>query len=158
MIDTNKIVEIAEAKLVGTDRFVVSCICSASNEIELLLDADSKVLIDDCIALSRAVEEAFDRDAEDFQLTVASAGIGSEIKLLRQYPKLIGRLVEVLLLSGIKIVGELKEATEQGVKVAYEQKQVVETSSGKKKKQIVEVEENYSFDTIKWVKEYIDFK
>ncbi len=158
MIDTKKVIEVAEAKLEGTDMFVVSCNCTTSNEVELLIDSDTKILIDACVTLSRAIEEEFDREVEDFQLTVASAGVGSELKLLRQYPKLIDKYVEVLLKSGIKVVGTLKEAAEAGIKVQYEQKQVVETSSGKKKKQIVEVEDSYSFDDIKWVKEYIDFK
>ncbi len=158
MIDTKKITDIAEQKLEGTDMFVVSCVCSTSNEIELLIDSDTKISIDACVTLSRAIEEEFDREVEDFQLTVASAGIGSEIKLLRQYPKLIDEYIEVLLLTGIKIVGKLKEATAEEVTIIYEQKQTVETSSGKKKKQIVEVQESYKFADIKWVKEYIDFK
>lgn len=158
MIDTNKIVASAEAKLVDSDMFVVHCSCSPSNDVELLVDSDSKVSIDACAALSRAIEAEFDRDVEDFSLTVASAGIGSDIKLLRQYPKLIDRSIEVLLLSGIKTIGRLLEATEEGVKVSYEQKQVVESASGKKKKQLVEVVEFYAFSDIKYVREYLDFK
>ncbi len=138
--------------------FVVGCTCSPSNEVELLIDADSSIAIDACITLSRAIEEEFDREVEDFSLTVASAGIGSELKLLRQYAKLIERSVEVLLLSGIKVIGTLKEADEQGIKVAYEQKQIVEKESGKKKKEIVVVEQRYEFSEIKFVKEYLDFK
>ncbi len=158
MIDTKKIVEIAEAKIVDSDMFVVGCTCTPSNEVELLIDSDSNIAIDACITLSRAIEECFDREVEDFSLTVASAGIGSELKLLRQYAKLIGRSVEVLLLSGIKVVGRLLEADELGIKVSYEQKQVLEKESGKKKKVVVEVEQRYEFSEIKFVKEYLDFK
>ncbi len=138
--------------------YVVHCTCSPSNEVELFIDSDTKVSIDECAKLSRAIEEDFDREVEDFSLTVASAGIGSELRLLRQYNKLIERYVEVLLLSGIKLIGRLLAASEEGIKIAYEQKQVVETPSGKKKKQVVEVEEGYTFDQIKYVKEYLDFK
>lgn len=158
MIDTKKIIAIAEERLVETDMFVVGCTCSTSNEVELLIDADTSIAIDACIKLSRAIEECFDREVEDFSLTVASAGIGSELKLLRQYAKLIGRSVEVLLLSGIKVIGTLLEADEQGVKISFEQKQVVEKASGKKKKEIVVVEQRYDFVQIKFVKEYLDFK
>ncbi len=158
MIDTKKVVAIAEERLEGSDMFVVGCSCSHSNEVELLIDSDTKIAIDACITLSRAIEECFDRDVEDYSLTVASAGIGSELKLLRQYAKLIDRSVEVLLLSGIKVIGTLLEADEQGVKVAYEQKQVVEKESGKKKKELVRVEQRYEFSEIKFVKEYLDFK
>ncbi len=162
MIDTKKIVASAEAKMVGgelfKDMFVVHCTCTPSNDVELLVDSDTKVSIEACVALSRAIEEDFDREVEDFSLTVASAGIGEDIRLLRQYPKLIGRSIEVLLLSGVKIIGRLLEASEQGVKLTYEQKQTIEMPSGKKKKQVVEVEESYSFDQIKYVREYLDFK
>ena len=96
MIDCNKIKEIAQAQLADTDLFVVSCTCSPANEIELLVDSDTSVSIDACAALSRAVEAAFDREAEDFSLTVASAGIGSELRCLRQYRKLTGRPVELV--------------------------------------------------------------
>ncbi len=162
MIDTKKIVASAEAKMVGDEMFkemfVVHCTCTPSNEVELLVDSDTKVSIDACVVLSRAIEEDFDREVEDFSLTVASAGIGEDIRLLRQYPKLIGRSIEVLLLSGIKVIGRLLDASEEGVKLSYEQKQTVEMPSGKKKKQMVEVEESYSFDQIKYVREYLDFK
>ncbi|MFI3268953.1 MAG: ribosome assembly cofactor RimP [Rikenellaceae bacterium] len=161
MIDKLKIVEIAQAKIaegLGDGAlYVVECSCSGANEVELLVDSDTKVSIDDCITLSRAVEAEFDRDVEDFSLTVASAGIGSELKLLRQFTRLIGRSVEVLLKSGIKVVGELTEATEEAIKVKFERRETTETSSGKRKKVTVEVEERYTFGEIKSVKEYLDF-
>ncbi|MFR9523070.1 MAG: ribosome assembly cofactor RimP [Rikenellaceae bacterium] len=158
MIDTKKIVESAEAKLIDTDMFVVGCTCSPANEIDLYIDSDTKVSIDVCITLSRAIEAEFDREVEDFSLTVASAGIGSELKLLRQYRKLVGSSAEVLLLSGIKLIGKLVAVDEQQITLSYEEKQVVETSSGKKKKQIVDVEKVIPFSEIKYTKEYLDFK
>ncbi len=158
MIDTKKIVESAEAKLVGTDMFVVGCTCSPANEIDLYIDSDTKVSIDACIALSRALEADYDREVEDFSLTVASAGVGSELKLLRQYRRLVGSSVEVLLADGIKIVGKLSAVDEQQITLSYEEKQIFETPSGKKKKQIVEVEKVVAFDQIKYTKEYLDFK
>ena len=115
MIDTKKITEAAERHLEGTDMFVVECTSTPGNEIELTIDSDTSVGIDACVALSRAVEADLDRDAEDFSLTVASAGIGSELRTLRQYRKLVGRPVEVLLTNGVKILAHLDEATDEGV-------------------------------------------
>lgn len=126
MIDCTKITEIANAKLVGTDLFVVDCTCSPANEVELLIDSDTSVGIETCVELSRAIEAEFDRDTEDFSLTVASAGIGSELKHLRQYRKLIGKPVEVLLKSGVKILATLDEADQEGLTLSYEEKQAVE--------------------------------
>ncbi len=158
MIDCKKIIALAELNLTDTDMFVVSCRCSTSNEVELLIDSDTKVSIDSCITLSRAIEAEFDREVEDFSLTVASAGIGSELKLLRQYRNLVESSVEVLLLSGVKIVGKLIEVSDEAIKLSYEERQTIEMPSGKKKKQLVEVVKDITFAEIKSTKEFLDFK
>ena len=155
MIDTKKITEAAERHLEGTDMFVVECTSTPGNEIELTIDSDTSVGIDACVALSRAVEADLDRHAEDFSLTVASAGIGSELRTLRQYRKLVGRPVEVLLTNGVKILAHLDEATDEGVTLSYEEKQAVE---GRKRKQPVKVTRSYPFAQIKYTKEWLDFK
>ena len=155
MIDTKKITEAAERHLEGTDMFVVECTSTPGNEIELTIDSDTSVGIDACVALSRAVEADLDRDAEDFSLTVASAGIGSELRTLRQYRKLVGLPVEVLLTNGVKILAHLDEATDEGVTLSYEEKQAVE---GRKRKQPVKVTRSYPFAQIKYTKEWLDFK
>lgn len=155
MIETKKIIEAAERHLEGSDMFVVECTSTPGNEIELTIDSDTSVGIDACVALSRAVEADLDRDAEDFSLTVASAGIGSELRTLRQYRKLVGRPVEVLLTNGVKILAHLDEATDEGVTLSYEEKQAVE---GRKRKQPVKVTRSYPFAQIKYTKEWLDFK
>lgn len=155
MIDTKKIEEVAARHLEGSDLFVVSCTATPANEVELLIDSDTSVAIDQCVALSRAIEAEFDRDVEDFELMVASAGIGSELKQLRQYRKLVGRPVEVLLTNGIKILALLEEVSEEKITLSYEEKQVVE---GKKRKELVKVTRTYPFSEIKYTKEHLDFK
>ena len=155
MIDCQKILEIADRELAGTDLFTVSCKCSPMNEVELLIDSDTSVTIEKCVELSRKIEAEFDRDVEDFSLTVASAGIGSGVKCVRQYRKLVGSSVEVLLLSGIKILAKLDAVDDEGITVSYEEKQAVE---GKKRKVLVNVVRTYRFDEIKYTKEYLDFK
>ena len=149
MTDTKKIIEAAERHLEGTDLFVVECTSTPGNDIELTIDSDTSVGIDACAELSRAREE------EDFSLTVMSAGIGSELRSLRQYRKLVGRPAEVLLTNGVKILAKLDEATEEGITLSYEEKQAVE---GKKKKQLVTVTRTYPFSEVKWTKEWLDFK
>ena len=155
MIDCEKILAIAERELEGTDLFTVSCKCSPSNEVELLIDSDTHVTIERCVELSRTIEAEFNRDEEDFSLTVASAGIGSELKNIRQYRKLIGQSVEVLLLSGVKVLAKLDEVTEDGITISYEEKQLVE---GKKRKVTVQVTKSYKWEEVKYTKEYLDFK
>ena len=155
MIDCRKFTEVAQKALEGSQLFVVDCTCSPSNEVELLIDSDTHVSIDDCVALSRTVEAAFDRDAEDFSLTVASAGIGSELKHIRQFRKLTGKPVEVLLKNGTKILATLDEVTDQTVTLSYDERKAVE---GKKRKELVHTVKTFAFDEIKYTKEYLDYK
>ena len=155
MIDINKVTEIAERHLAGSDMFVVECKATPMGEIELLIDSDTAVKLEDCAALNRAIEAELDREVEDYSLMVASAGIGSELKLLRQYRKILGSSAEVLLKDGIKLLAKLENADEQGIAISYEEKQLVE---GKKRKQTVQVSKEYKWEEIKYVKEYLDFK
>lgn len=155
MMDVVKIREVAEAALEGTDRFVVEVKCSPANEIEIVIDADSSVDLDACVELSRSVEAAFDREVEDYELSVFSAGVGQPLKLLRQYYKLIDKSVEVLLVSGVKILATLKEVEPEALTITYTERKAVE---GKKRKVEIEVVESYTFDQIKSVKEFLDFK
>ena len=155
MIDTKKIIEAAERKLQGTDMFVVGCTCTPGNEIELLIDSDTSVAIEACAELSRAVEAEFDRDEEDFSLTVASAGIGSELKSLRQYRKLIGREVEAVLKDGSKLTAVLKDASAEALTLSYSEKVAVE---GKKRRVSVERERTIPLAEIKTTREHLRFK
>ncbi len=155
MIDCKKITEIAERILEGSDLFVVDCTCSPSNDVELVVDSDTSVPIDACVKLSDAINEAFDRDEEDFSLTVASAGIGSPLKVYRQYAKLVGRPVEVLLASGTKILATLTAATPSSITLSYDEKRTVE---GRKRRQTVTVTNEYPLEEVRWTKEYLDYK
>lgn len=155
MIEADKIREVAERFMEGSDLFVVDVKITPGNDVELTVDSDTAVSIDTCVALSRAVEDAFDREAEDFSLMVASAGIGQPLKVFRQYKKLVGKPVEVVLKDGIKILAELRDATPESITVAYMEKVAVE---GKKKKVEVENVKTYPLEQIKSTKEHLDFK
>ena len=155
MIDSKSVIEIAERHLAGSDMFVVECKVSPMGDIELLIDSDTAVKLEDCVALNRAIEAELDREVEDYSLMVASAGIGSELKQLRQYKKILGSSVEVLLKDGVKVLAKLNDANESGIQISYEEKQLVE---GKKRKVTVEVTKDFAWEEIKYVKEYLDFK
>ena len=155
MIDATRVREIAETQMEGTDLFVIEVRVSPANEIGVTVDSDTQVGIDRCVELSRSIEGALDREQEDFELTVMSAGIGQPLKMLRQYRKLIGRPVEVILKDGGKIVGNLTDASETSIAVEYEERVAVE---GKKRKQIVTTRRELSLDEVKTTCEYLDFK
>jgi ribosome maturation factor RimP len=125
------------------------------NLIVVEIDNDDAVCIDDCVALSRYLEDNLDREAEDFELEVGSAGVTSPFKVLRQYLKNVGNEVEVLLKNGIKLTGLLKSADEKGIVISIE-KQV--KPEGAKRKVTVQEDVIYTFDEIKNTKYLIRFK
>ena len=154
-MDIKEVVAVAEEALKGTDMFVVDCTITPDNTIDLVLDSDTSVSIDACAMLNHAIGEKFNRDEEDYSLTVASAGIGEPLRLLRQYRKIVGSAIEVLLTDGIKILGTLDAADEQGITISYDEKVAVE---GKKRKELQHTVRTYPFEQIKSAKEYLDYK
>lgn len=148
MID--KVRNIAEG-LLGEGLFLVD-VELRGGEVEVTIDGDGGVSIEDCVGLSKALEEAV---GEEYSLVVGSAGLGVPFKILRQYRNAIGKTVEVVLRSGKKLVGQLVSADEASIGVRFEEKQKLE---GKKRPQIVEVERTFDLAEVKAVKEHIDFK
>ena len=155
MIDKNKVKALALEWLEGKDYFLVDATVDKDNKITVEIDHKDGVWIEDCCELSRFIEEHFDRDVEDFELEVGSAGIGQPLKVLQQYINSIGYDVELLTAEGKKMEGCLKSADEQGIVVTVTEKQRVE---GKKRPQMVEVDKAFKYEELKWVKNIIDFK
>lgn len=155
MIERNVIKELAEEKLASSDNYLVDVVIKPGNYIVVEIDNDEGVNIDDCVELSRFIESHLDRDAEDFELEVGSAGITSPFKVLRQYIKNIGNEVEILLTEGKKLTGVLKSADENGIVVTIEKKIKPE---GAKRKITVEEDLPLKFEEIKYTKYLIRFK
>ena len=155
MIDKQMVIQLAEEKLASSGNYLVDVEIQPGNVIIVEIDNDEAVCIDDCVELSRFIEEHLDRNSEDFELEVGSAGITSPFKILRQYQKNIGKEVEVLLASGMKLTGILKSADENGILLTVE-KQV--KPEGAKRKITVEEDLAYTYNEIKSTKYLIRFK
>ena len=155
MIDKRVIKQLVEEKLASSSNYLVSVEVQPGNIIVVEIDNDDAVSIDDCVELSRYIEEHLDRDAEDFELEVGSAGITSPFKVLRQYKKNIGNEVEVLTKNGVKLTGLLKSADEEGFVVTVT-KQV--KPEGAKRKVTIEEDLPYTYNEIKYTKYLIRFK
>ena len=148
MIEKDAIQKEVESVLEGTDKFVVEIKVKAGNRITVLLDSDTDIAIDDCIAVTRHIESVFNRETEDYDLTVSSAGIDQPYKMLRQYTKNIGREVEVTFTDGTVFQGNLVSADKDKFSVYR-----------KTKVKKVETEETREilFSEIKHTKEVISF-
>ena len=155
MIEKKVVSQLIEEKLASSSNYLVDVVIKPGNLIVADIDNDEAVCIDDCAELSRHLEEHLDRDVEDYELEVGSAGITSPFKVLRQYVKNIGNEVEMLLKNGSKLTGVLKSADENGVVVSVEKK--VKPEGAKRKVTVIE-DESYTFDEIKYTKYLIRFK
>lgn len=149
MIDKESIVREIETALLDTDRFIVEVKVKAGNRITVLLDSDTQITIADCVAVNRHIESVFDREVEDYELTVSSSGIDQPYKLLRQYIKNIGREVDVTYVDGTVYTGKL---------VAADNEKITVYSKTKVKKVETEETREILMNQIKHTKEVISFK
>ncbi len=154
MIEKSVINSLVEEKLKGTDYYPVDISVSPDNLISIEIDNDHGVSIDDCVALSRYVEEHLDREKDDFELEVGSSGITSPFKIVRQYLKNVGNEVEMLLRSGIKLTGVLKAADDNGATIMIDKKVKTDDS---KRKMTVQEDQTYLYSEIKHTKYLIRF-
>ncbi|MDR1763448.1 MAG: ribosome assembly cofactor RimP [Dysgonamonadaceae bacterium] len=155
MLEKSYISKIADDFLNGSENYLVSVEVSPDNAVVVTIDNDRGVSIDDCIALNRFIESKLDRDAEDYELEVGSAGISQPFKVLRQYQKNVGKEVEVLTVAGKKLTGTLKSADENGFVLTVENKVKPE---GAKRKVLVEEDLAFRYDEIKKTNYLIRFK
>ena len=156
MIDRQKVIDIAKQWLDSKEGyFLVDVDVTPDNRIVVEIDQAEGVWIDDCVDLSRFIESGLDRDVEDYELEVGSAGIGQPFKVLQQYINHIGQEVEVLPKSGAKFKGVLTQADEKGFAVKTTRKEKVE---GCKRPKAVEVEIPFGYDDVKYVKYVISLK
>ena len=155
MVEKNVVKGLVEQWLEDKDYFLTDLTVSADNRIVVEIDHEEGVWIEDCVALSRFIEEGLDRDEEDFELEVGSAGIGQPFKVLRQYEIHVGEEVEVLTLEGRKLTGILAEVTPENFVITITEKVKVE---GEKRPKLVERDVTFAYSEVKWTKYVIDFK
>ncbi|MFT4222284.1 ribosome assembly cofactor RimP [Dysgonomonas sp.] len=155
MIDKEFIKEIVEKHLEKSSIFLVDVVVRPGNLIVVEIDSDESIGIDDCVALSRNIESQLDRDADDFELEVGSAGVTSPFKIPRQYKKNIGNEVEILTKGGQKLSGRLKDSDDNSFVVTITK---VVKPEGAKKKVAVDEELSFGYEDVKYTKYLIRFK
>lgn len=155
MIDKNVVTRIVNEWLEGKDYFLVDITVSPDDKIVVEIDHAEGVWIDDCVELSRYIESKLNREEEDYELEVGSAGIGQPFKVLKQYLIHIGTDVEVLAKDGKKYVGVLSDANEENFTITIETKIKPE---GAKRPKLVEQDITFTYEEIKYTKYLISFK
>ena len=154
MIDKSIVKKLVDEWLEGKEYFLCDLSISADARIVVEIDHEEGVWIEDCVELSKFIEAGLDREQEDFELEVGSAGIGQPFKVLRQYEIHLGEQVEVLTREGKKFVGELSNVTPEEFTVTVTQKVKKE---GQKRPVMEEVDYTFKYADVKHTKYVIDF-
>ena len=155
MIEKNVVKTFVEEWLESNDYFLVDVNITSDDRIVVEIDHSDGVWIEDCVELSRYIEDHLSRDEEDYELEVGSAGLGQPFKVPQQYHCFVGKDVEVLDADGQKYKGVLKSAEGNDFVVTVQEKQKVE---GKKRPQLVDVDRTFQMDKVKYTKYLINFK
>ncbi|MBQ0057011.1 MAG: ribosome assembly cofactor RimP [Bacteroidales bacterium] len=142
MINKQEIIDLVDQYLLASESesFLVDVTVSRDNKIVVEIDNDEAVDIDECVSISQYIDEHMDRDKEDFELEVGSAGLTSPLKTLRQYAKFEGETMEVLMRDGRKLKGTLGAADEEGFDLTWvTMEKVTDPATGKQSKKKQEV-------------------
>jgi|ERR1035437_1868530 ribosome maturation factor RimP len=152
MISAKTIEQIVNDKIIGGHMYLVEATVSAANAITVFVDSEQAVTLSDCMELSKHIESQLDREVEDFELSVSSAGLSEPFKVARQFAKNIDKLVEIVGKDGQKRIGTLIAHNPTGIEVEFIKK---EKPEGAKRKVEVAFKEMIPFEAIKLVRLHI---
>ena len=153
MITKEQVTQLANESLENTDRFVVDITVSKSNVIFVYIDSDTSVTIDHCVELSRYIESHLDREIEDYELSVSSAGIDYPLLKNRQLNKYIEKELDILNNEGIKKTYKLLSFNDEKLDV----QEATIKRLGRLKKIVYSETTELFFKDIKEIKPYINF-
>ena len=155
MTDKQNIIDLTEQYLLlaGSESYLVAVDIEKDNRIVVTIDNESGVDIDECVNISNYLVSHLDRDTDDFELEVGSAGLSTPLRILRQYEKYEGERMEVLCKDGKKLVGILGKADAEGFDLTVTRK--VKPEGAKKKIDVTETL-RIAFDAVNSVKYSFD--
>ena len=109
MIQASYIKEIADSKVKEMNCYLVDIKVTINNDIKITFDKKEGISLDDCVCLTKHIEERLDREIEDFSLSVSSPGIHSPFIVPNQFFKNYNSKVDILMKSGQKLQGVLEK-------------------------------------------------
>jgi len=155
MISKDTVYQIVEQYIADKDYYLVDVKVTPDNRISVEIDSFDGVTIEFCMEVNKHIESQLDREVEDYELEVSSAGLTEPFKVLKQYEKNLGNEVEVLMNTGKKISGLLVEVNETEFVLEIEK---TEKPEGAKRKITVTENLTFRYEDIKTTKYIIRFK
>lgn len=111
------VLQMMEPILEAHGLFLVEFQSPTDQQFRFFVDGMEHVSIDTCSKVARELRESGGEVLDAYEITVSSPGLDRPFRHPLQYQKNIGRLVEVLMNDGQKIVGELMEAGEEYIEL-----------------------------------------
>ena len=155
MVDKKAVLKAVDEWLEGKDYFLVDLSVSSDDRVVVVIDHADGVWIEDCADLSRYIESQINREDEDYELEVGSAGLGQPFHVRRQYEIHVGKPVETQTKDGTKYRGTLVSVDENGFEMSVLQKVKEE---GKKRPVTKEVALRFAFEEVAYTKYLIKIK
>lgn len=155
MINKAAVQKAVDEWLEGKDYFLVGLDISADDRISVEIDHADGVWIEDCADLSRHIESRINREEEDYELEVGSAGLGQPFRVKRQYEIHVGHDVETQTLDGHKWKGRLVDVDDSGFSLEAMEKVKEE---GRKRPVNKLVTRHFGFDEVAYTKYLIKIK
>jgi len=113
------------------DLFLIDFDVLSDNTIKVIIDGDNGVLVEDCMFISRAIENNLDREEQDFSLEVLSSGATQPLTNKRQYIKNIGRTLSVKTTDNKTIEGTLTQASDDKILLEWKTREPKPVGKGK---------------------------
>ena len=151
MVSKEEIKKVAELKIKELGGYLVDVKVNTANVVAVFFDKMEGVQVEHCLEVSKYIEEHFDREIEDYELTVCSSGLDNSFMVDEQYQKNIGKEVGVLLKNGKR---------KKGVILSYDKELLLEVEKKKKgsRKEYIVEEVIIPKEEIKETKLKINFK
>lgn len=111
--------------------FLIDLNFSEANKISVVLDGDSGVNLQDCINVNRFLDNGLEEEETEFSIEVASAGLSTPLKLVRQYKKNIGRKLKVKTISQGDLEATLTDSDDEGATFSWSAREPKEIGKGK---------------------------
>ena len=136
MIDKLQVQSVIDKAIANTDVFLVDLSIDDDNNIVVELDSPTGVDLDFCAQVSNDINEALDRDKEDYSLEVGTASLSAPFKVIQQYEKHIGDTIDVLTTDHRKLTGTLAAVSPEGFTLEVTRK--VKEEGAKRPKMVTE--------------------
>ncbi len=115
MITAENVQRTVERHLEGTAHFLVAVDVRPGNKVLVEVDNDQAITIEQLAQLNRAVRDDLGSEADELEIQFSSPGVGRPFKVVRQYQKHLGKLVDLDLADGRSLRGLLDGVDAQAV-------------------------------------------